>query len=157
MSKPVIITCAVTGAGDTTDRSHLVPITPQQVADAAIEAVRRRLARFFSASPERVIFTLNATDALNIALKGHLRHGDHVKIQIERDAVLIHRRIHDKGPRALQTALLGIKKGQDHIMLGRVGHEFRRDGQHTGHTGGIVVGTVIDVALANPCLRGRAR
>lgn len=38
MNNDVIITCAVTGAGDTTSRSHLVPITPRQVADAAIEA-----------------------------------------------------------------------------------------------------------------------
>jgi uncharacterized protein (DUF849 family) len=36
----VFITCAVTGVGDTTDASDLVPITPQQIADAAIEAAR---------------------------------------------------------------------------------------------------------------------
>ena len=40
MNNDVIITCAVTGAGDTTSRSNLIPITPQQVADAAIEAAR---------------------------------------------------------------------------------------------------------------------
>ena len=40
MNHDVIITCAVTGAGDTTSRSNLVPITPRQVADAAIEAAR---------------------------------------------------------------------------------------------------------------------
>ena len=40
MNNDVIITCAVTGAGDTTSRSDLVPITPRQVADAAIEAAR---------------------------------------------------------------------------------------------------------------------
>ena len=40
MNNDVIITCAVTGAGDTTSRSDLIPITPQQVADAAIEAAR---------------------------------------------------------------------------------------------------------------------
>jgi uncharacterized protein (DUF849 family) len=36
----VFITCAVTGVGDTTDASELVPVTPQQIADAAIEAGR---------------------------------------------------------------------------------------------------------------------
>jgi uncharacterized protein (DUF849 family) len=36
----VFITCAVTGAGATTDRSALVPITPEAIADAAIEAAR---------------------------------------------------------------------------------------------------------------------
>ena len=40
MNNDVIITCAVTGAGDTTSRSELVPITPRQVADAAIEAAK---------------------------------------------------------------------------------------------------------------------
>ena len=40
MNHDVIISCAVTGAGDTTSRSHLVPITPRQVADAAIEAAK---------------------------------------------------------------------------------------------------------------------
>ncbi len=40
MNNDVIITCAVTGAGDTTSRSNLVPITPRQVADAAIEAAK---------------------------------------------------------------------------------------------------------------------
>jgi len=40
MNQDVIITCAVTGAGDTTSRSNLVPITPRQVADAAIEAAQ---------------------------------------------------------------------------------------------------------------------
>ena len=38
MNNEVVITCAVTGAGDTTGKSHLVPITPEQVATAAIEA-----------------------------------------------------------------------------------------------------------------------
>jgi 3-dehydrocarnitine:acetyl-CoA trimethylamine transferase len=34
------ITCAVTGAGDTTARSTHVPVTPEQIADAALEAAR---------------------------------------------------------------------------------------------------------------------
>lgn len=38
MNNEVIITCAVTGAGDTTGRSDKVPVTPEQIADAAIEA-----------------------------------------------------------------------------------------------------------------------
>jgi uncharacterized protein (DUF849 family) len=34
----VFITCAVTGVGDTTGASELVPVTPQQIADAALGA-----------------------------------------------------------------------------------------------------------------------
>jgi uncharacterized protein (DUF849 family) len=36
----VFITCAVTGAGDTTGASDRVPVTPAQIADAALEAAR---------------------------------------------------------------------------------------------------------------------
>jgi uncharacterized protein (DUF849 family) len=38
MNPDVFITCAITGVGDTTHASELVPVTPQQIADAAIEA-----------------------------------------------------------------------------------------------------------------------
>lgn len=40
MRKKVFITAAITGSGATQDRSHLVPRSPQQIADAAIEAAR---------------------------------------------------------------------------------------------------------------------
>ena len=40
MNWEVFITCAVTGAGDTAGRSPLVPVSPEQIADAAIEAAR---------------------------------------------------------------------------------------------------------------------
>jgi uncharacterized protein (DUF849 family) len=36
----VFVTCAVTGAGDTVGRSALVPVTPEQIANAAIDAAR---------------------------------------------------------------------------------------------------------------------
>jgi uncharacterized protein (DUF849 family) len=36
----VFITCAVTGAGDTTGKSDKVPITPKQIAESAIEAAK---------------------------------------------------------------------------------------------------------------------
>jgi uncharacterized protein (DUF849 family) len=40
MNFEVIVTCAVTGAGDTTGKSPHVPITPEQVANSAIEAAQ---------------------------------------------------------------------------------------------------------------------
>jgi uncharacterized protein (DUF849 family) len=40
MNWEVFVTCAVTGAGDTAGRSEHVPVTPEQIADAAIEAAR---------------------------------------------------------------------------------------------------------------------
>ena len=40
MNRDVFITCAVTGSGDTVSKSSHVPITPKQIADAAIEAAK---------------------------------------------------------------------------------------------------------------------
>ena len=38
MNRNVIITCAVTGAGETADKSEHVPVTPKQIAESALEA-----------------------------------------------------------------------------------------------------------------------
>ena len=40
MNWDVFVTCAITGAGDTTAKSTHVPVTPQQIADSAIAAAR---------------------------------------------------------------------------------------------------------------------
>ena len=40
MNTDVIITCAVTGAGDTVGRHPDIPITPEQIADSAIDAAK---------------------------------------------------------------------------------------------------------------------
>ena len=39
-SREAFITCALTGAGDTTGRSDKVPVTPEQIAQAGIDAAR---------------------------------------------------------------------------------------------------------------------
>ena len=49
---------------------------------------RETLAAFFGGSPERVVFTLNCTQAINYALKGVLKKGDHIVISsLEHNAV----------------------------------------------------------------------
>src|SRR5579871_529128 len=40
MNPDVFITCAVTGAGDTVGKHPKVPVTPAEIADAAIEAAK---------------------------------------------------------------------------------------------------------------------
>jgi uncharacterized protein (DUF849 family) len=40
MNREVFVTCAVTGAGDTVSKSPHVPVTPKQIAEAAIEAAK---------------------------------------------------------------------------------------------------------------------
>lgn len=48
-------------------------------AERMLDRVRKQLTDFIGGTdPTRMIFTLNGTDALNIALKGILRAGDHV-------------------------------------------------------------------------------
>jgi cysteine desulfurase family protein len=48
-------------------------------AEHALDDCRHRLNRFFNGkSPDRFVFTLNCTDALNMAFKGVLQAGDHV-------------------------------------------------------------------------------
>lgn len=48
-------------------------------AAAQVERARIACAQLFNVSaPERVVFALNATDALNLAIKGALNPGDHV-------------------------------------------------------------------------------
>ena len=40
MNSDVVITCAITGAGDTVGKHPAIPVTPAQIAEAAIEAAR---------------------------------------------------------------------------------------------------------------------
>ncbi|MEJ5868519.1 3-keto-5-aminohexanoate cleavage protein [Pseudokineococcus sp. 5B2Z-1] len=40
MNRDVILTCALTGAGDTTAKNPHVPVTPQQIAESGVEAAR---------------------------------------------------------------------------------------------------------------------
>jgi cysteine desulfurase family protein len=48
-------------------------------AEHALDDARHRLNRFVNGrGPDRVVFTLNGTDALNMAFKGALADGDHV-------------------------------------------------------------------------------
>src|SRR5271169_2322466 len=48
-------------------------------AERALDDARHRLNQLFHGeAPERFVFTLNCTDALNMAFKGVLREGDHV-------------------------------------------------------------------------------
>jgi len=59
-------------------------------AERFVQKTREQAARFFGApDPDRVIFTLNATDALNIAIQGLAEPGDHVvSTRLEHNSVL---------------------------------------------------------------------
>jgi len=49
----VFITCAVTGAGDTTGKSDKVPITPREIAASAVEAAQAGAAIVRARKPSR--------------------------------------------------------------------------------------------------------
>ena len=59
-------------------------------AEELVNKIRQKLAHFFGApDPDRVVFTSNATDALNLVLQGMLKPGDHVvSTQLEHNSVL---------------------------------------------------------------------
>jgi uncharacterized protein (DUF849 family) len=40
VNRKVIITCALTGAGDTVGKSEHVPVSPEQIVDSGIAAAR---------------------------------------------------------------------------------------------------------------------
>ncbi|MBC6405614.1 MAG: 3-keto-5-aminohexanoate cleavage protein [Rhodospirillales bacterium] len=40
MNREVIVTCAITGAGDTVGKHPAIPVTPREIAEAAIEAAK---------------------------------------------------------------------------------------------------------------------
>jgi cysteine desulfurase family protein len=54
---------------------HRMAIAAEQQLDAGRHALNQL---FGGEAPERWIFTMNCTDGLNLAIKGVLRHGDHV-------------------------------------------------------------------------------
>lgn len=62
-------------AGNPGRGSHSMALAAAEI----LEETRALLSRLFNIPiPERIIFTLNCTDAINIALKGLLKPGDHV-------------------------------------------------------------------------------
>ena len=40
MNRNVIVSCAVTGSGDSVGKHPAIPVTPQEIATAAIEAAK---------------------------------------------------------------------------------------------------------------------
>lgn len=79
--KPPQVIRAVTGTleqpfGNPGRGGHQAALRAGRVATACREAA----AQLLGVPPERVIFTLNCTDALNLALRGILHRGDHVLV-----------------------------------------------------------------------------
>ncbi len=84
-------------------------------AEAMMDDTRRLLARLFGCKhPERVIFAMNATDALNMAIKGVLRTGDHVIT-----SVLEHNSVSRPLNRLQRDGFISLTRlpaGSDHVI-----------------------------------------
>ncbi len=69
------VTTALCGLGNSSRGTHGSSLQSAR----AVFAARMSLAKLFNApGPERVVFTQNATEGLNIALNGLFEPGDHV-------------------------------------------------------------------------------
>lgn len=81
-----MIECLRTAGANPGRSGHRLARAAQQM----VEDTRLKLARLVgAAAPEQIVFTFNATDALNIAIKGALLQGDHViTTELEHNSVL---------------------------------------------------------------------
>jgi len=94
--------------------SHSLAVAARQV----VEETRMLVAKLINAEIDRVIFTLNCTDALNLGLKGLLEPGDHViTSSIEHNSVVRPlRKLEQKGVRITRlppSAKTGVVPAQD--------------------------------------------
>ncbi len=79
------INCMEQDCGNPGRGSHILAMR----ASEAVYDAREKVAALFGASPENVIFTLNTTYALNMAIKGIMRRGGHMLISnMEHNSVL---------------------------------------------------------------------
>ena len=90
MKKPEMVIQAVTEALCTMGNAGRGGHDASLDASRIIYDTRERLAQFFHAeSPKQVVFTMNSTESLNIAIKGILEEGDHViTTALEHNSVL---------------------------------------------------------------------
>ncbi len=106
MRKPDEVVQAVTEAlchmGNAGRGGHEAALGASRVTYEA----RARLAAFFGAeSPQRIAFTMNATESLNIAIKGLLAPGDHViTTALEHNSVL--RPLYEMEARGVELTIL---------------------------------------------------
>ena len=90
MRKPDVVIQAVTEALGTMGNAGRGSHNASLGASRIIYDTRERLAQFFNAeNPMQVVFTMNSTESLNIAIKGILEKGDHaITTALEHNSVL---------------------------------------------------------------------
>lgn len=151
---------------------------PRQVAEAVAEAIcslgnagrgvheatlgasrvifdtRKRLADFFHAeNPKQIVFTMNSTESLNIAVKGILQSGDHViTTELEHNSVL--RPLYEMEKKGVElTIIRSDKKGCIDVQ------DFERKMQKNTRMivcthGSNLTGNLVDIAKIGGIARG---
>ena len=107
LRKPVQVKEAVLAALDTMGNAGRGASNPALDASRVIYGTREKLAGLFHAeSPSRIVFTVNSTESLNIAIKGLCDPGDHVITTVlEHNSVL--RPLYDCRERGTALTILG--------------------------------------------------
>lgn len=107
LRKPVQVKEAVLAALDTMGNAGRGASDPALDASRAIYGTREKLAGLFHAeSPSRIVFTVNSTESLNIAIKGLCDPGDHVITTVlEHNSVL--RPLYECRERGTALTILG--------------------------------------------------
>ena len=107
LRKPVQVKEAVLAALDTMGNAGRGASDPALDASRVIYGTREKLAGLFHAeSPSRIVFTVNSTESLNIAIKGLFNPGDHVITTVlEHNSVL--RPLYECRERGTALTILG--------------------------------------------------
>ena len=107
LRKPVQVKEAVLAALDTMGNAGRGASDPALDASRVIYGTREKLAGLFHAeSPSRIVFTVNSTESLNIAIKGLCDPGDHVITTVlEHNSVL--RPLYECRERGTALTILG--------------------------------------------------
>ena len=107
LQKPEAVKKAVMAAFDTMGNAGRGASEAALNASRVIYGTREKLARFFHAeSANRIVFTANSTESLNIAIKGLFGPGDHVITTVlEHNSVL--RPLYECRERGVELTILG--------------------------------------------------
>ncbi|OOM74677.1 aminotransferase class V-fold PLP-dependent enzyme [Clostridium sp. BL-8] len=95
-------------------------------ASAKIMETREEISKLFNIpSPFNLVFTSNATEALNIGIKGVLKRGDHViSTVIEHNSVL--RPLHSLSKVGIEVSLVGVDKA-GYINIDDINDEIKKN------------------------------
>lgn len=107
LHKPEAVKKAVTEAFDVMGNAGRGASVPALDASRIIYGTREKLARFFHAeNANRIVFTANSTESLNIAVKGLISPGDHVITTVlEHNSVL--RPLYECSEKGTEITVLG--------------------------------------------------